>query len=121
MDLAQLASGAGRVTIERWTPESRMLRIELEKSDQLQFRTSNFAGWTAAIDGTPVEVKEGAVKNIVIDLPAGVHSVALEFRPTPVRRASDFITVLSLALLLLIISAICLKSGGHDEQNGQTI
>ncbi len=121
MDLAQLASGAGRVTIERWTPESRMLRIELEKSDQLQFRTSNFAGWTAAVDGTPVEVKEGAVKNIVIDLPAGVHSVALEFRPTPVRRASDSITVLSLALLLLIISAICLKSGGHDEQNGQTI
>lgn len=121
MGLARLASGAGRVTIKRWAPESRELQIELEQPDQLQFRTSNFAGWTATVDGAPVEIKEGALKNIVIDLPAGEHAITLELRPTPIRRASNFITVLSLALLLLIVSAICLESGGHDEQNGQTI
>jgi hypothetical protein len=103
MDLARLASGAGQVTIERWAPERREVRVKTEAPDQLQFRTSNFAGWTATIDGNPVEIKEGAVKNIVIDLPAGAHDIILELRPTTVRRASSLVTALSLALLFSII------------------
>jgi hypothetical protein len=111
MDLARLASGAGRVTIERWAPERRELRVETKEPNQLQFRASNFAGWTATVDGKPVEIKEGAVKNIVIDLPAGEHNVTIELLPTPVRRVSNLVTVLSLALLVLvIISAMRFKS-----------
>src|SRR5262249_12984381 len=103
MDRARLASGNGRVTIEYWAPELRKLRVEMEKSDQLQFRTSNFAGWTATVDGGLARIKEGAVKNVIIDLAAGEHVVALELRSTPVRRAGNVITILSLALLFLII------------------
>ena len=111
MDQARLAQGNGLVTIEHWAPELRRLRVDMEKPDQLQFRASNFAGWTATIDGGLVEIKEGAAKNIVIDLPAGAHRVELELRSTPVRRAGDAITILSLALLFLIIGApIRLKS-----------
>ncbi len=111
VDLARLASGAGSVTIERWAPERRELRVETEEPDQLQFRTSNFAGWTATVDGKPVEIKEGVVKNIVIDLPAGEHNVTIELLPTAVRRVSNLVTVLSLALLVLvIISAMRFKS-----------
>ncbi len=103
MELAELAAGNGRVTIERWTPERRELRVELEEPDQLRLRTSNFAGWTALVDGQGVKIREGAVKNIVIDLPAGEHQVTLDFRSTPIRRAGNFITVLSFALLISII------------------
>jgi hypothetical protein len=105
MDQARLASGNGRVTIEHWAPESRRLRVEMDKPDQLQFRSSNFAGWTATVDDGLVEVKEGAVKNIVIDLPAGAHTVKLELRSTPIRRVGDVITILSLASLFLMIGA----------------
>jgi len=105
MDRTQLAAGNGRVAIEHWAPELRRLRVDMEKPDQLQFRASNFAGWTATIDGGLVEIKEGAAKNIVIDLPAGAHRVELELRSTPVRRAGDAITILSLALLFSIIGA----------------
>jgi hypothetical protein len=103
MDRAQLASGNGRVTIEQWAPELRQLRVEMEKPDQLQFRVSNFAGWTATIDGGSAEIKEGAVKNIVIDLPAGEHKVALELRSTRVRLAGNVITILSLVAMFSII------------------
>jgi hypothetical protein len=103
MDRVQLASGNGRVTIEHWAPELRRLRVEMEKPEQLQFRNSNFAGWTATVDGGLAEIKEGAVKNIVIDLPQGEHKVTLELRSTPVRRAGNVITLLSLALLFSII------------------
>jgi hypothetical protein len=110
IDRARLASGNGSVTIENWAPELRRLRVEAPKPDQLQFRTSNFAGWTATIDGGLAEIKEGAVKNIVIDLPEGAHSVTLELRSTPARRAGNVITLLSLALLFSItIAAIRMK------------
>jgi hypothetical protein len=105
MDQARLESGNGRVTIERWAPELRRIRVEMEKPDQLQFRSSNFPGWTATVDGGLVEAKEGAVKNIVIDLPAGEHTVGLELRSTPVRRAGNAITILSLALLFFMVGA----------------
>jgi hypothetical protein len=105
MDQARLASGNGRVTIEYWAPELRRLRVEMDKPDQLQFRSSNFAGWTATVDGRLVEIKEGVVKNIVIDLPAGAHTVELELRSTPVRRAGNAITLLSLAILFSMIGA----------------
>src|SRR6266545_4027673 len=110
MDRAQLASSNGRVTVEYWAPELRRLRVEAPKPDQLQFRTSNFAGWTAIVDGGLTEIKEGAVKNIVIDAPEGEHAVTLELRSTPVRRAGNVITIFSLALLFSItIAAIRLK------------
>jgi hypothetical protein len=110
MDRARLASGNGRVTTENWAPELRRLRVEAPKPDQLEFRTSNFAGWTATIDGGLAEIKEGAVKNVVIDLPEGAHSVTLELRSTPARRAGNVITILSLALLFSItIAAIRMK------------
>jgi len=75
----------------------------MEKPDQLQFRTSNFAGWTATVDGALAGIKEGAVKNIVIDLPAGAHTIALELRSTPIRRAGNVTTILSIGLLVSII------------------
>ncbi len=103
MEPAQLASGNGRVTIERWTPERHELKVELKEPDQLRLRTTNFAGWMALVDGEEAKIKEGAVKNIVIDLPAGEHQVTLDFRSTPIRRASNFITILSFALLISII------------------
>jgi hypothetical protein len=111
MDRARLVSGNGRVTIERWAPELRKLRVEMEKPDQLQFRTSNFAGWTATLDGRLVEIKEDAFKNIVVDLPAGERTVALEFRSTPIRRAGNIVTIISLAILFsIIIAAIRFKA-----------
>ena len=103
MEPAQLASGNDRVTIERWTPERCELTVELEEPDQLRLRTTNFAGWIVLVDGEEAKIKEGAVKNIVIDLPAGEHQVALDFRSTPIRRASNFVTILSFALLISII------------------
>jgi hypothetical protein len=118
MESAKLASGNGRVTIKRWAPERRELTVELEEPDQLRLRMTNFPGWTALVDGQEIKIKEGAVKNIVVDLPAGEHQVTLDFRSTPIRRASNFITVLSFASLISIIcwSAAARGSGPAELQ-----
>jgi len=104
MEPVRTSSGQGRIRIERWTPEDRALRVELELDDQLQFRTFDFPGWTATVDGRPAAIKHGTVRNIVVGAPAGSHRVALEFRSTPIRRASNWITVFSLALLVATIA-----------------
>jgi hypothetical protein len=106
MPPVQLASGKGQIAVERWTPEFRQLQVELADADQLQFRTRNFAGWTATVDGQIASIKEGAVKNILVDLPAGSHQIRLEFRSTPIRRVSNWITLVS---LLMLISLVIIK------------
>lgn len=103
MPPVQLAAGNGLISIERWTPEFRRLRVNLTEADQLQFRTRNFAGWTATVDGKLAPIGEGAIKNILLELPPGDHQIILEFRSTPIRRASNWITVISFAFLLFIL------------------
>lgn len=103
MPPVQLASGKDQINIERWTPEFRQLRVELNDADQLQFRTRNFAGWTVTVDGQIAPIQEGVVKNILVGLPAGTHRITLEFRSTPIRRMGNWLTVLSFISLLAII------------------
>ncbi|MFN0111453.1 MAG: hypothetical protein ACKVZH_21525 [Blastocatellia bacterium] len=98
-----LAADKGSIITERWTPEFRRLRLSLSENNQLQFRTRNFAGWTATVDGQPVPINEGEVKNILIDLAAGEHQVTLEYRSTPIRRLSNWLTIISFAVLLSIV------------------
>ncbi len=104
MEPVQLAAGKGSILTERWTPEFRQLRVGLSEANQLQFRTRNFAGWTATIDGQIALINEGSVKNILVNLPAGEHRVTLEFRSTPIRRVGNWTTIISFALLLSIIA-----------------
>jgi Dolichyl-phosphate-mannose-protein mannosyltransferase len=59
VDRAILAQGNGRVSIERWDPEHRIIKVELNEPDSLQIRTFNFPGWTAAIDGEVVDIMNG--------------------------------------------------------------
>lgn len=103
MEFVQLVAGNGSIIHEWWTPEFRQLRVSLTDADQLQFRTRNFAGWTATIDGQVVPVREGAVKNILLDVPAGEHRIVLEFRATPIRCFGNWTTIISLTVLLSII------------------
>jgi uncharacterized membrane protein len=103
MEPAQLVSGAGNVTVELWQPEFRQVKVELNGADRLQFRTSNYAGWNAFVDGKVTEIKTGDAGMIAIDLPAGEHSITLDFRPTRVRQLSVWITLISSALLFLLL------------------
>jgi 6-pyruvoyl-tetrahydropterin synthase-like protein len=99
---ARLASGGGSVNIELWQPEYRRVRVDLERPDRLEFRTSNYAGWTAVVDGKVAEIRTGENGMIVVDLPAGVHDVTLDFRATTVRQVSVWITLISSISLLAL-------------------
>jgi hypothetical protein len=51
---AALAQDKGKVTVERWSPEHRLVRVDLNEPDRLLFRTFDFPGWTVTVDGNIV-------------------------------------------------------------------
>jgi len=119
MEPAQTVSGMGQITIIKWQPEYRELLIELDRPDRLQFRTSNYPGWTASAGNRRVEIENGPNGNIVIELPAGKHRVTLEYNRTPVRLAGDWITISS--FVLLIAAVITARRSKVDGQLGEAL
>jgi 6-pyruvoyl-tetrahydropterin synthase related domain len=117
MEPAQTTSGTGRISIVNWQPEYRELVLELDQPDQLQFRTSNYPGWTTSVENRIVEIENGPNGNIAIDLPAGNHRVILEYKRTPVRLAGDMITLSS--FVLLVAAVIAAKRRKNNEQLGE--
>jgi hypothetical protein len=110
MPAAQFAeSEAGEIEVITWQPEYRMLQARAKRATQLEVRTTDYPGWTASLDGQVVPIKRGSAGNITLAVPAGEHQVTLDFRSTPLRRASNWLTALAslvwLALLLLPPSA----------------
>jgi hypothetical protein len=100
---AELAEDNGEVVIEKWNPEHRIIKVELEDADQLWIRAFNFPGWTATVDGQPAPITSGEeLGDIEIDLEAGTHEVRLDFLDTPIRRRSERITIVSFGLLLIM-------------------
>ena len=103
---AELAGENGTVTVERWDPEHRMIRVELTEDDQLLVRTFNFPGWAATVDGQRAEIiTEEELGDMSIELKTGTHQVSLDFGDTPVRRTGKTITLSSFGLMLALFCA----------------
>ncbi len=110
MDPAQTVSGQGRVMVDRWDPEYRTVRVSLDRPDRIKFRTSYFPGWTAIVNGMEVHINKDMNSSIYLDLPAGKHSITLEFGSTPVMSAGNRLTVIS---FLILISIVMLRYSGR--------
>jgi hypothetical protein len=148
---AVLAQGNGRVEVERWSPQHRLMHVSLDAPDRLLLRTFDFPGWTVTVDGQRAEIIRGRglrvqtaggdetiirkldypgwtptvagrpaiplnlepLGDIQVDLEAGAHEVRLDYLPTPIRRASNFVTFVSMGLLagLLFAPVIWRKPG----------
>jgi hypothetical protein len=152
---AELERGHGSVRVERWTPEHRAVRVELNDSDRLLLRAFNFPGWTAMVDGQPASIEssqalrvrtadgeeavirklelsgwspmvdgqsaqvieEVTLGDIAVPLAPGTHEIRLDYRPTPVRRAANLITLTSLALLGTgFVAMVTLRRRAHKKR-----
>jgi hypothetical protein len=100
---AETEGDSGRITIERWDPELRIIQADLETEDRLLVRTFNFPGWTAMVDGHRVDIAtDEEVGDMGIELQPGSHRVTLDFVDTPPRRAGEIITICAAGLMVLL-------------------
>jgi hypothetical protein len=89
-----------RVALHAAGPLSLRLETVAERPAPLRFHTFYFPGWTATIDGRPVETRPSTSLGLLtIDIPAGVHVVEVAFGPTPLRLAA---LLLSLGGLVVV-------------------
>ncbi|MBX3276808.1 MAG: hypothetical protein KF868_02285 [Acidobacteria bacterium] len=95
----EFVAGAGEASIEQWLPESRRIVFRNESTSVVSVRISNYPGWTARINGEPVSIRTGRVGEIVLDMPAGTHTLTLDFLATADRRLGAAMTFAALVLL----------------------
>ncbi|MCH5214484.1 MAG: hypothetical protein J1E97_04765 [Muribaculaceae bacterium] len=76
-------------------------------------------GWTATIDGQPIEI--GRVNYVLraLNIPAGEHTIHFEFRPDRLKRANT-IGVIAVALIYLLcamgIGVFCYKAWKYNKE-----
>jgi len=88
------------IDMHAWGPANRKFNV-ISDGALLAIRTFYFPGWKAWVDGAEVPIgvqdKTGA---ILIDVPAGKHSVELKFTDTWPRKAGWIISIATLVLLV---------------------
>lgn len=86
--------GKGEPKNVEWKSEERIIRISAETPLTLRIKTFYFPGWTAAVDGTRMDIKTGEGSGaMLIDVPEGKHTLVLRFVDTPVRYYSKLISL----------------------------
>ena len=99
---ACVAEGQGTVTVTRAAPRS--LELRAESAGGLTFRVTqfHFPGWTATLDGRPHPLSAARPDGLLLlNAPAGTHTIKLTLEPTTPERVGLVITIASALLLLL--------------------
>ena len=94
--------GEGIARLVSWKSSQRIIDFRADKPAAIAFRTFNFPGWRATVDGAEVATTTQAeTRTILVDVPQGNHRLTLVFGDTPVRRVGKLISLVTLALLAL--------------------
>lgn len=102
LDRGSLPDGASAVRVGH-TAASDTYWLESRLPFQARVRTFYFPGWQAELDGQPVPITtEPSSGLITVAVPAGSHTLHVWFGNTPLRTASDAISVVAGAILVLV-------------------
>jgi hypothetical protein len=110
---------AGDAQAITWQPEYRVVNVQTKYATQLQWRIFDYPGWQLTIDGQAVPHTRGAYGEIVLPIPKGNHQVIAEFHSTPIRAASNWITVSAAFLWLLFFFKT--RGRNHYATVGETL
>ncbi len=70
-----------------------------------------YPGWTATIDGTPVDIVQADYILRAIEVPAGQHEIVLTFKPQTVD-TTETISYICFAIMLIIAALAVLQASG---------
>lgn len=99
----KIAVSEGRVINFISTTKKVSFQLDSEKASLITFSTVYFPGWSAKVDGQQADIKIEKKRGVMqLDVPFGTHRVELDFKETPIRLMSDFLTVLSLCILFIL-------------------
>ena len=91
--------GQGRIELKQYAPNELHYTSENSKAGVAVFSEIYYPGWTATIDGQPVEVARVNYVLRALRVPAGRHEIVFSFRPTSVS-ITEVIAYVAFALLI---------------------
>jgi len=96
-----IVSGMATPRIVEWQPERRKIDIHASAWSKIRVALFYYPGWKAVLDGRviPITVQKGSGA-ILIDIPAGDHSVILSFTDTPLRLVSKYVSLVSFIIVI---------------------
>ena len=98
-----------------YEPNSLTYDVSSKNGGVLVFSEIYYNGWTATVDGEPVEI--GRVNYVLraINIKGGKHKVVLEFKPTSVK-TTEAIAYAALAIIVLTIILSCVIMVRNDKK-----
>lgn len=97
-------SDSPEVTIEQFYVGGGSARAQIQtiQPATIRFLTYWYPGWYATLDGAslPIRQDEGPLGLMLVDIPAGTHTLAFRFGDTPSRGAANMVSLMSLVVLI---------------------
>ena len=97
------------VKMTQYKPNNLSYEVKSDKGGVIVFSEIYYPGWTATVDGQPVEL--GRVNYILraINVKPGSHKVVLDFHPSSIRKTETVAYVAYVVLALLIVVGIVVE------------
>jgi hypothetical protein len=99
----QKFDGAGpSVTIERWSPEKKVILADLQEPMKINLKLLSYPAWQAKVNGKAAPLQENPeTGQLMLLLPAGTSRTEIKFAQTWDRAAGIGISISSAAVLLV--------------------
>lgn len=100
-DLFTIKSGQAQVKTTKNTFIDKEFEVVAQTPIQFQLNTYNFPGWEAKLDGKIIGINsKNDLSLINVSVPQGDHKLIFEFKDTPVRKIGNWISLISLLIIL---------------------
>lgn len=86
-----------------WGPMERNFQVMVGEPALLRFKTYNFPGWTARIDGKPAEILTDNYGAQMVYVELGTHQINISFTNTPPRNYGAIVSALAFVILCGLI------------------
>lgn len=103
------ADPTAQVSLKSYEPNALKYEMESAKGGVVVLSEIYYPGWTATLDGNPIEVGRADYVLRAVKVPAGKHVLEMEFRPSSIT-TTETIAWIALALLLLLVMAFLGKN-----------
>jgi Predicted membrane protein len=99
-------TGEATVNITSYKPNRLTYDVNSETGGIVVFSEVYYPGWTATIDGKPAEVGRADYILRCMNVPAGKHTIHMEFKPKSVQQTETIANICFYIILILLIAAV---------------
>lgn len=110
----EIIKGQGEVQNVVYNNKKISFTADISEDSLIQVNTIYWPGWSAFINGKMVDIRYNNPGGVIqFSMPSGKYVAEVTFSETPIRIVSDFISILSLLILIVIISKKTLIRENH--------